>query len=700
MTELYLGKVCLANMKIARLIPIAVRANGKWVSIQDPIKAFPPEGKVLGVKSELIHASEDSVWSFRTRENPIADKDRFLVEDPIRATLVLDLSKRTLEQARSALFETGVELPRGSDGHVIVLLDGGLMAEQWLSFDRGLGKWRAAPSSTPVMLARAPDEVIDAANFQGHSFLPDRAALKWEVTRKVDWSSDTDFVEHTINRFRRISKNLIDTPHGLPAKSAVQYVARALRDSDLISRDEDIVQNLDRLKAQWARIENALGAADGLVELVMETSAAKAVIESAVKRETAAAKAAMRTEIEQQVRQQAEVDLAELTRRRDALLEDIATREKESRQLEAARLKAQESCRDASKALETLQRSIDAEVARLRQAFEALSATEISHARGLAERLARVVSAGTIGPSPSLLPPALPPWAVGEEAASVESISPTSGLIERLRIESEANGIEITDLRLIDGFARAGELVVLLGRANERALTAYARSVSGGRVRVMTLDATVIGVDDLWRIPGSQLPTALAFAWTAALAAPNKAILACLHGLETAPLRAWLPALANILRSAVRPKNLLVLATADVQASPSPATAVDIELWLSGAAVPLCPRDREHAGLNVLHAKTRDSAAAFTVLQVDQRSERTAEISAGLLALASDEARNPSTVVRAVAALDALGQTMADPTQEQLVASWALTVDTGKVGTLPPALGRGYEALATLQSVK
>lgn len=699
MTEMYLGTVWLSNAKIARLLPVATYAGGKWTSIRESVTSFPPEGKVLAVKSELIHVSEHSVWSFRTRENPVADKDRLLAEDLVRATPIVDLSSLTLEQARRALYETGIELPRGSDGHVVVLLEEGLMAEQRVSFDRPSGRWRGTPPNSPVVLARAPRLVLEAPQVQGQRFLPNRTTLKWEALKKVDWSSDADFVEHTFNRFRRISRNLGDTSHGLPAKSAVQYVARTLRDSGLLSGDEEIVQNLDRLKAQWPRIERALGAAEGLIEAVLETGAARAAIASAIQDGVDIAAGAMRTEVEQMVRREAEVELAELTRKRDELLEEIAFREREARQLEAARLKAQKSCREATDALDGLHESIDAEVARLRQVFEESSATELVYARDIAARLETASKIDGAGRDPVLFPTALPPWSAGEEARSVEAVLPQK-LGDRLRLESDAAGIEAADLGLLDGFVRAGEFVVLVGRARERAVMAYARSVSAGRIRAMTLDATVVGLDDLWRIPGTQLPTALAFAWTAASAAPRQTFLVCLRGLEGAAVRTWLPALVNVLRSGMRPRNLFLLATADVRATTEGGTAANLEGWLSSSAVGLCPRDSNHAGLTLLHAMAHEAATPATALRQEDKADRIREFPPKLLALASDNDRDPSTLVRLVSVLEVLRETATDHELEPHAAAWASTVDTGRIAPLPVALQKGYESLTALQAAR
>jgi hypothetical protein len=131
------------------------------------------------------------------------------------------------------------------------------------------------------------------------------------------------------------------------------------------------------------------------------------------------------------------------------------------------------------------------------------------------------------------------------------------------RIEQEASfhGVEAADVRLLDGALRSGELVVLVGPSTELALNAYSRAAAGARVRNLALDPSVIGLEDLWRVPGSHRPTAFAMAWNRARQDPEITILLCLRNLDASPFRLWLRSLRAALASSTRPSNLLVVAT-------------------------------------------------------------------------------------------------------------------------------------------
>ena len=134
-------------------------------------------------------------------------------------------------------------------------------------------------------------------------------------------------------------------------------------------------------------------------------------------------------------------------------------------------------------------------------------------------------------------------------------------LRERLDAEADRWGMDATDLIVFDALLRAGELVVLVDQQDRFLLEAYARSVSGGRLRKLVVDPSMIGLDDLWRQAGSGAPTSFAKAWTAACAHPDQTVLLAIESLNVAPLGFWLPVLSAELHGPARPRNLLVTGT-------------------------------------------------------------------------------------------------------------------------------------------
>jgi hypothetical protein len=161
---------------------------------------------------------------------------------------------------------------------------------------------------------------------------------------------------------------------------------------------------------------------------------------------------------------------------------------------------------------------------------------------------------------PSLIPPIMPPWGTGLPSGACNEIG-YDALAIVIREEAKRHGVDESALRLADIFARAGELVLLCGPQAELTLRAYARCIAAGVYRTMALDPSIIGLDDLWRAPGTQAPSAFAHAWQAAVGAPDCFHILCIRDIDAAPYRLWLASFQSILQSVSRPTNLLLFAT-------------------------------------------------------------------------------------------------------------------------------------------
>lgn len=201
---------------------------------------------------------------------------------------------------------------------------------------------------------------------------------------------------------------------------------------------------------------------------------------------------------------------------------------------------------------------------------------------------------------PPLIPPAMPPWGAGFADVACAEIG-CDALIARISEEAKRHGVEENALKLVDIFARAGELVLLCGAQSELALQAYARCISAGLYRTMALDPSIIGLDDLWRAPGTQTPTALAHAWQAALSEPNLFHIVCMRDVDAAPYRLWLASFQAVLQSASRPSNLLVFAIATGRGDARP-TIASPATDRSAHLVPICPGVHADGAVSALSA--------------------------------------------------------------------------------------------------
>lgn len=566
MNGIFQGKVQYATSTYCRLLPLAKLEGKTWKAIANPEEQFPSEGRLFCLDSAPANAPKDSVWSFSARRNPRQGHgpDEFLAEDLEPAIPIVDLSSLSLESARRQLFEVGVKLPPLAVGMGCVLFTGELCAKFRLVREASSGLFRATPSIELIPLYRAFPAWKTSITIDGIRYLPRGESMSSQVVQRVDWSSDADFVEHVLKRFRRLGQRFADTEYELPAKHAVAFVARALRESGVLpDGEEDFAQINERLRAQWPLIQTRLADAYEFRELILGSKPAKQIIDRATARAVANLSDNLRAELEPEIRRELESEFDTLRRDRDRVLDEIDEVRKELQSLRSERDEVERLCAGARKALKSINATLGEEMANIRESLRDLSAPELPFARAVVARLEAAMGACTNEESVSLLPSALPPWGVPARAkvSPMRRVTP-SELGERLNAEAEAHGIDATDLVALDAFARAGEIVLLLGDSAERALWAYARCVSGGVLRTMSLDPSCIGLDDLWRTPGDHLPTAFAHAWMEARAEPDITVLVCLRGLDATPFQLWLMALESILRSPERPPNLLIVATA------------------------------------------------------------------------------------------------------------------------------------------
>lgn len=264
-------------------------------------------------------------------------------------------------------------------------------------------------------------------------------------------------------------------------------------------------------------------------------------------------------------------------------------------------------------------------------------------------------------------------------------------LPKRLADEAESHGVLPQDLALLDGFARAGEIVLLLGDQAELALRAYARCVAGGEIRSHALDPSSIGLDDLWRVPGTGRPTAFALAWHRAQVSPETTVLLCLRDLDAAPFRLWLASLHSVMQAPDRPRNLLLLSTS---------------FGLSGGdeeEQPGTEQLRHHlvALMPGLHPESGSADVAFdgqlseaTVLEYAAHDGET-KPSPAALAQISKRGKEARVVRRAIRVGLVVGEGTSLVSQSVPIA-WAGYLLDGRTQDLPQSLTAGHNRLKTL----
>lgn len=209
------------------------------------------------------------------------------------------------------------------------------------------------------------------------------------------------------------------------------------------------------------------------------------------------------------------------------------------------------------------ERTLKMQVEELRAELGRVSVAEYPIAKVISDRLEQWLSPH--GMPIALLPSAIPPWSRGTQAPTTIDITPAD-LPGRLFQERHC-GLSPQTMMAVDVHLRAGELVFLIGDDAGLYLQRYASAISGEQLFFMQPDPSTIGLDDLWRVPGNQLPTALARAWQQAIEQPGRLFLVWLHSVDTSPWHLWLEALVMVLNSPVRPGNLLLACTFSAAAS-------------------------------------------------------------------------------------------------------------------------------------
>lgn len=694
---LYLGKVLYAADRVARLEPLAVKSDGRWVAIEDKLALFPPEGKIFCPRP-LRGALKDDVWTFRRRANEKIEpgKDHFLVIDEREAIPVIDLSMLSIEQARQRLFNQGVRLESPYETfYAVVVLTDELFCE--LKFNLSAhGFWKAEPVFELVPLMSLPREWagLQTEGKGTLQYLPAESVPRASAVKFVNWCSDQEFVERVLEHIRKHSQDIVETKYGRLTRESVQQIARALSRTGLLPESEDDAElNLERLKADWPILEARFAATERLAELVLASTAAKDALSQAVLDAEKRTEEVVRPAIEERVRREIEAGLTDVIAQRERVMADIESLTQRRTSFERELREIEERCTTGRQEQQSLSDNLRRVTRDLRAAFQNMPLPEQPLAQAVVGRIEQAIGECT-DQIPSLVPSNVAPWAVPIELPETSKIDETD-LLTRFGIEARAHAVAADDLSLIDVFARGGELLLLLGPQAELALTAYARCVSGGAVTSLYVDPSTIGLEDLWRVPGTQQRTAMAHAWNSAEAERDRLHIICIRNVNAAPFHLWLASLNAVLLAPLRPRNLLFFATvAPFQPEQTALTGASRDAyrqWL----VPVDARVHEDGPIAVLGSVVPPfpSASALKFGGCDISEVAT---SAEWLKRIAGLNTGPDTVAR-VARITGVAHQSCNEALPSQVFGWAEFLCSSEGSdTLPECLRLGYSALDKL----
>ena len=588
--HIYIGSCLFEPKPFSRVEPVVVAEDGAWRRYRDWTVAFPPEGRVFAPHLVGFHQDELVMFQVAPNERIEGGRDHCVVSAPQRPVELLDYRDVDPEVARRALVEEGIARGATAERKVVVALRDG-----WC---------------LPLRLERHPDGRRDVAVTHGLEELPvhtldlrvfagDRirerlftvpGATVGNQTGVVNWSLDSDFLKSILNRLRRAAGD------GFPfSRAQIEQVVKVLARARIApSNGEDLRAVTARLSALAQSLEDRVASFDELVDVVAELRP----VSDGLSERRQTLEAELRAEIGPLIRRELEAEHAELVQSRDELIAEAAAL---AHAVEQARADAEAARADVA--------VVKAELG------EQLLAAQGLLAGGAAKSLPRAEAAGEqlaarLSQQPEIWPKRAPPWARFNEGASEELA--WGKFPERLKQAAEQFGFAFEDLAWADVAARSGRLVIVSDREAEAVVRCQAAVLTGGVFVRHLLDPAVISADDLWRRPGTDEPTPLAFAWTAARLDPRRYRIVLLDGLQRSPLDLWAPALIAALEAPERPENLVVFASygarmldpargwADiaevaVAIEPTPRARLNAEL-LAGAVGRTTPVSRFDAG--------------------------------------------------------------------------------------------------------
>lgn len=240
-------------------------------------------------------------------------------------------------------------------------------------------------------------------------------------------------------------------------------------------------------------------------------------------------------------------ELASFKKQKEQVAEQLADLVKERKQLEEIVVSKKQE-------IASLSIKLTDEVLNIKKALTNCSYAEFSYARAFAERMEQHLEIGQV----KLLPPIAAPWQKIPQI-QVDKKIPENKVPLALSSLAEATGYDPDVLVQLDGFSRAGEMPFLFGEGSVSYLQQYANVVSGGVLYRMQADPSTLSLDDLWRTPGTQLPTALALAWNAASDEGSYHLVNI--NIEESPCHLWIQSFFEVLHSSLRPRTLLVVLT-------------------------------------------------------------------------------------------------------------------------------------------
>ena len=572
----------------AKLKPTYEKINDIWYPVKS--EDFSPNSTVFDYfpRHELVATYQLSY--FLCEENINRKKptdDAFIVVRETHDFLykILDYSFISIDQARNKIFFDGIclEEEKGDIPRVFyIYLKNNIIIKLNFTFNMEAERWYAdypigqSESNNLIESYFFEDGLnnINIFNFRNNKYLLANCFSNFKPLGCLDWSADYAFYEKVMIYLSKISKENIGDFH-FPTVSQVKSVTSFLQSNEIFPDTSDgylnTQQYLERIIENTTNTNFIIKSYKTLYEKLLQTSDYEKFIAEQVSDVVEKRSDLILKNKEEDAKRQHQVLL-------DQLQKQISEKENE---LDTLSSLCEELKHDQS-VLDSTVSDVKLLISDFINQAGQLSLSE----RKVIEKLNQVINEKELLEGKSLLPSMLPPWSYIESKEEVQEISETEAA-DIFRNLALTYGYENRNVIVFDRLIRTGNFVLLIDQYAHLFIEQYSRLICGGRVSNIVLDASYIGIDDLWRNPATNLSTGFAYTWNNALNNPDDYYVIHLTGITEVSYLSFFQQLKQVITSSLRPKNLLFVGSNHIDMSTLESRQQQIVKGISKLLVPL-----------------------------------------------------------------------------------------------------------------
>lgn len=547
-TSWFLGRCLYEPRPYTRIEPLAFAQDGSWLSWDKWSETFPREGRIFSPKHPGVGAGLPFAFDAYQVADP-SGPDEFQLGVVQKVEEVLDYTDRSIEDARRELVEKGVVRAGGHKEQVVVALTGGRCVRITLVPNPFKEKSFADLGGLEKLQTFAFDTVLfDGIKVEGKWYAVPQITVG-QPGDVIDWSVDKDFLDTLIKRLKRVGKPEDGTVPFPATKAQVQAILTTLDRFELFpSQQSGWRAANDRVKRLSADLRIGVEKVDQIVAILSELSPVDEKLRVEIEARREGIEKELRTRIEEELRREIEAAHSTLMETNRSLLAEIET-------LAAKRELIVEEIAQRTTEKDDIVSALERMISDL-ALVSSDRETPGEPMRRLASDLQHVLAdrGDLIAGSDEIPMPLMRPARFDRNIAP----KPWSEIGAALSTAATFHGFDASDLRVIDILARSGETVLLGSNVAMSLVRCYASAVAQGLFSVQSLDTSVLGHEDIWRMPATGSLTTFSRVWKTACFDRSTLRIVLLEGIERTPMDMWILSFMSLLASPERPANLLV----------------------------------------------------------------------------------------------------------------------------------------------